>query len=80
MKTEELLGLAERHDDHIARVKALDKVIISFKAPCCGKDIETPAAPAGQSWSTLATCQHCGELYKKFTDGEHAFGLTLGGK
>ncbi len=68
-KQRNLIGLRERHNDYIARVKALGKAIVTFKAPCCGKDIETPAAPSAERWTTLATCQHCGALYMKVTEG-----------
>ena len=55
--------LQQQHQTYIASVKADGGKILTFPAPCCGQDIETPAAPEGDTFNTLAVCINCGESY-----------------
>jgi hypothetical protein len=71
-----LSQLAEKHAQQIAGMKARGKKVLAFDAPCCGKEIETPAPPKGHTWDTLATCQHCGALYYKIVTHRKAIGCV----
>lgn len=70
----DLQDLRRRADDYIARVKAKGRTIVTFSTPC-GHQLETPAAPKGERWDTLATCHHCGATYIKITIGDRVDAL-----
>lgn len=69
MNNQDLSDMRARHDDYIARVKATGKSVVTFSAPCCGKDIETLASLKGERWDSVSTCPQCGALYIKITEG-----------
>lgn len=71
---EKLATLRRRHDEYIARLKAAGNKVITVDLPC-GHQTETPAAPEGEVWDTLSTCQHCGALYMKITSGDRVDAL-----
>ena len=76
MAAHNLATLAREHDAFIASVKAAGKRTLTFESPCCGRKIETPAAPKGKWWDTLAVCQHCGATYLKLTGPKRALGCV----
>lgn len=57
--------LKQKHEAYIAKIKAGRGKTLTFKAPCCGAEIEDRAALKGETWDTLTTCPHCGELFMK---------------
>lgn len=59
--------LKQKHEAFITKIKADGGKTLEFKAPCCGAEIEDRAAPKGETWDTLTTCPHCGELFIKVT-------------
>lgn len=66
-KESEMQTLKQKHEEYIAKVKANGGKTLTFKAPCCGKEIEDRAGVEGETWDTLASCPHCGALYVKIT-------------
>lgn len=74
MAMQSLAKLRRDTDAHMQRLKVSGVRILKFAAPCCGESIETRAGQPGRTWDTLATCQHCGSLYLKFTTARRAWG------
>lgn len=74
-----LADLRRAHAAYIAKIKAAKKRVLVFVSPCCGNNIETPAAPAGARWDSLAICPHCGSLFALITTRARAQGLVPGG-
>jgi hypothetical protein len=74
-----LSELRKAHAIYIAKVKAAKKRVLAFTAPCCGGQIETPAAPPGARWDSLASCPHCGSLFMHITTHSRSLGLIPGG-
>jgi hypothetical protein len=65
-----LTELKQKHGEYIAKAKAKGMKTLTFRTPCCEKDVEDRAAPAGEKWDTLATCPHCGAMYMKISTAE----------
>jgi len=66
-----------RYQAYIAGLKALGKPLLSFNAPCCGRVVETLPACTDETWTPLASCPHCGALYRKFVTRTTAHGELL---
>lgn len=57
--------LLQRHRDYIRRARAGGANIHPYRAPCCGKDLETTAPKDAQVWDSLTNCPYCGKLFMK---------------
>lgn len=66
-----------RYQAYVAGLKALGKSLLSFNAPCCGQVIETLPACTDDTWTPLASCPHCGALYRKIVTRASAHGVPL---
>lgn len=66
--------LKQKHDAFIARYKAQGGQVLALDCPACAEKIETPAAPKGENWDSLANCPHCHALYMKLVTHEAAEG------
>ena len=73
----ELAELKNKVAEYNSRLKAKGVSFTEYTAPCCGATIETRQAPAGERWDTLSTCQHCGGLHMKITEGAQAHGIAV---
>lgn len=50
----------------------------TFYTPCCGEEIVTPAPTSKhETWDSLTTCLHCGQLFMKVVTYDEARGLEL---
>lgn len=67
-------SLLVQHNNYISNIKDRGVKVISFKAPCCGQEIETRAAARDESWDTLAICPHCEKHFWKVTEGSKCTG------
>ena len=72
MKTESLAKLRAKHNAYMFQWKASGRRTLAYTAPCCGATIETTAPPKGETWDSLATCPHCGELHFKVVTFDRA--------
>ena len=61
--------LMQRHENYIAAIKANGGKCVVYQTPCCGKSLESLAAPDGENWDSLVTCPFCGDLFAKLTNG-----------
>ena len=66
--------LKQKHEEYIAKVKADGGKTLTFKAPCCGQEIEDLAGREGQTWDTLTSCPHCGAMFMKITTATEIVG------
>lgn len=62
---QELQALRTKYDAYITKWKADGKPVLSYRTPCCGEPLDTPAPSDDQQWDSLCTCPACGELYMK---------------
>lgn len=69
--------MERRYQHYIAGLKAMGKPLLSFTAPCCGEVIETLPACTDDTWTPLASCPHCGALYRKYVSKTAAYGVLL---
>lgn len=74
-----LEAINQRMRDHFAQIsllRSLGRKIVTYRAPCCGIELEGMTASDGDSWNTGATCPQCGgKYYKESTD--HSIKATL---
>lgn len=43
--------------------------ILRFPCPACGTEIETLAAPRGETWDSLSVCPECDAMFMKVVNG-----------
>lgn len=66
-------NLKLEHAELIGRCKH-GKRVLAFDCPKCAEQIETPAAPKGEDWNSMAVCPHCQALYMKLVTDKTAEG------
>jgi hypothetical protein len=59
-------SLLQQHREFIQRVKDNGGKTLTYKTPCCDKELEDRAAPKGNEWDTMSVCPYCGTHYMKF--------------
>lgn len=67
-----LADLRRRGAEYNDKLRAKGIKLVTYRLPCCLAQSESRVQPPGetQAWDTLATCEHCGALYLKITQGE----------
>lgn len=69
-------GMRE-HKAHIRLLRSLGRAIVTYRAPCCGIELEGMTATEGDIWNTGATCPQCGgKYYKVSTESAIVASLT----
>lgn len=69
--------LKQKHEEYISSVKASGAKTLTYPAPCCGGQIEDRAANTGETWDSLRTCPHCGELFMKVSTDVEITGVMV---
>jgi transcription elongation factor Elf1 len=49
----------QKRIEHFARLRAQGVNVLSFKAPCCGEELEVAAALEGSTAHTMIDCVTC---------------------
>lgn len=76
MRENILQGMRE-HAAYIRQLRSFGRTILTYRAPCCGVELEGMAATQGETWNTGATCPQCGgKYYKESTDEKITATLT----
>ncbi len=47
---------------------------LTLVTPCCGRSLDTPAPPAGETWDSLVTCPYCTDSFMKIVTHTKAEG------
>jgi len=68
--------LKQRYSEYNDRLRASGIALISLECPCCSAVIETKSGVDGEKWHSMAQCPECEGLFKLFTEGSKAYGLT----
>lgn len=67
--------LKQKHEDFMNRYKSNGYNVVTLCCPLCNSDIETPAAPEGETWDSISNCPECEGLYFKYATNDRAWGV-----
>lgn len=62
---ESISDLKNEAEQYFSDASARGTPVITFKCPCCSKELRTLQPPKGVIWDTLSTCWHCGAGFFK---------------
>jgi hypothetical protein len=74
MTARKLSTLRRQHDAYIAGVIAKGGHVLTFDTPCCDEPMTTTAPRTSETWDSLTTCPHCGEMFMKIVSRTDAVG------
>lgn len=61
----------QQYREYISLLRRLNRNLLAYNAPCCGVQLEGPAASEGEEWRTGATCPQCGTKYYRQTSQDY---------
>lgn len=67
MQKHELKNLKRAHKEYLEKYREQGFAILSYRTPCCGGAMQTPAAIEGEKWDSGVTCFYCGSSYRRET-------------
>lgn len=74
-----LAALLKEHQAYMKSWRSSGKPVLKYKTPCCHRNLQTPAPPAGETWDSMVTCPYCGSLHLKIvTNTEVKIGMVVG--
>lgn len=65
-QAEDLAEFKRKYDERNANLKAQGITLLTYKVPCCGGELDSPAN-YGEKSEMLTTCPLCGSLYMKIS-------------
>lgn len=57
--------LKQKHDEFIAKAKESGAKTLTYRTPCCNKEVEDRVPPKGDVWDTMTVCPHCEKHFFK---------------